>query len=857
MLAALIQDFLFVMIGAPIAFALFSSQSLFENLRKQKILLAVMAGFLTVLIGIEMVLPDDMVFRVVPSTTLDAKAGPLIFAGYLCGGIGVVLGGGIAVLFRLLTQGVSAYPELMSDIALPVAGLIIAKLLPPRITYAVPIKTLVTLILTSTGLTLFQLTLAGEWAPSTPDGVTAIATLAICSLSVLLVWFGIKIVVPLANSIARIISLQRRLDLAMQNSGMGMYVKRVGSDFVHFDANMMKIYELDYKPGPIPVSTWRAMVHPDDWPIVEEDIKRADRGEVVSVQREFRVVLASGETRYVRANRTTEFDVDGEPLRYVGTHTDLTDAHIAERERSIASKRLGVIVDNLPGVVFQSVYPLDGGPPHVAYISEKCFDIWGYTDQEIYADVDILTRAHDPQDAAAFLEMLDEAARTGEPIYHRYRIVNRDGDVRWLDFHGANQATANELRIEAIVLDVTKEVAAEHQLERQKELAFKAQKNESIGQMTGGVAHDFNNLLAVILGSLELLEDDETDETRLRLITAAKEASLRGADLTKNMLAFARKARLEPEVLDINTVVREAQNWIGRAIPESVSVQTSLLAGLWPTEIDRISLESALLNLIINARDAMDGKGKLTIETANVRIDQAYIDARDEELKPGRYVMLAVSDTGEGIDAQTLGHIFEPFYTTKEPGSGTGLGLSMVVGFVRQSFGSVQVYTEEGEGTTFKLYFPVSDKSLADVTQQVGRARAPVREAAARRILLVEDEQAVRETLTATLTRAGYQIVAAPSGDAALALFKEDDAFDLVVTDIVMPGALQGTSLSHELRKLDPDMPFVFMSGYASEATVHGNGLRPEDIRLMKPVQRADILDAVEKAIKTGTRPAP
>jgi signal transduction histidine kinase/ActR/RegA family two-component response regulator len=431
-------------------------------------------------------------------------------------------------------------------------------------------------------------------------------------------------------------------------------------------------------------------------------------------------------------------------------------------------------------------------------------------------------------------------------------MTARDGTERWLDYHGSSKTSDGRIIIEAIVLDVTREVAVQQQAEKQREIAYRAQKSESIGLLTGGIAHDFNNLLAVILGNLELLGDEDYKAKQPQLIEAAIAATMRGADLTKNLLAFARKARLTPEILDLNSVVREAKNWMGRTLPESVAVETSLLAGLWPVEVDRSSLESALLNLILNARDAMNRHGNLTIETANIRIDEAYIDTRDEELTPGRYVMLAVSDTGEGVKDSDLAAIFEPFFTTKPPGSGSGLGLSMIAGFMRQSGGTVQVYTELGEGTTFKLYFPAANASKLKAAAPTP-VEASTTNARGQRILLAEDETAVRETLVTILERAGYDVTATVSGDAAYVTFEADPTFDLLLTDIVMPGTLQGTGLATELRKRWTTLPVVFMSGYASEATVHGNGLRPEDIRLMKPVQRADLLAALRKVLKADT----
>ncbi len=436
---------------------------------------------------------------------------------------------------------------------------------------------------------------------------------------------------------------------------------------------------------------------------------------------------------------------------------------------------------------------------------------------------------------------------TGDPIRHRYKITAKDGQQRWLDFSGQVTLGTDRHQIRSIVLDVTQEVQAKEQADYQREVAFRAQKNESIGQLTGGMAHDFNNLLAVILGNLELLKDHDDPASQITQIDEAIDATLRGAELTQSLLSFARRATLTPKVLNINDIVRESKNWIGRTLPDSTIVETSLLAGLWDVKVDPNSLESAILNILLNGRDAIGGKGKLTLETANVRIEQPYIDARNEELVTGRYVMLAISDTGTGIPKDVLTSIFDPFFTTKEQGSGTGLGLSMVLGFMRQSEGTVQVYTEQGQGTTFKLYFPA-------VTDQAAAVPSPKLEIdpsqnELKKVLLAEDEPKVRSMLVSVLEKAGYGVTEAASGDEAFALYSQSSGFDVMVTDIVMPGDLQGTGLSRALRDITPDLPVVFMSGYASEATVHGNGLRPEDIRLTKPVQRSDFLLALSKAL--------
>jgi CheY-like chemotaxis protein len=258
-------------------------------------------------------------------------------------------------------------------------------------------------------------------------------------------------------------------------------------------------------------------------------------------------------------------------------------------------------------------------------------------------------------------------------------------------------------------------------------------------------------------------------------------------------------------------------------------------------------LESALLNLILNAQHAMASHGKVTIETTNLHIDEPIFGARTDELAPGRYVVLAVSDTGEGIKEEDLASVFEPFFTTKPPGSGSGLGLSMTIGFMRQSGGTIQVATERGVGTTFKLFFPVTAQKEQPSRPEKSRAGLS---GANRSVLIAEDEAAVRDTLVAMLSRAGYRVTAAKSGDEALKIFEADPTFDLLLTDIVMPGRLQGTHLARAVKQLRADLPVIFMSGYASESTLQGTELNPDDTRLMKPVRRADLLAALANALR-------
>ncbi len=846
MIGFILQSLTFLLLAGVLCYAVFIWEWAKRRKLMRQVLLGIIFGALVILLGMNSFLLEPL------GAPFDAKSGPLLFAGYLGGPLGALIAGICGALFRLSLGGPSPFLGVFMNLAIPAVGLAVSFLRPPRNLQVTHVSTIGIILVGFALLHLvpfWYLSTFGQGADRVSEAaVTAIAFTTIGSLSILVTWQILNYAVRFANEANRSAELVKQLDLAMRASGMGMFDHHIANSEVHFDAGMISIYGLDRAPGLVPQAEWEALIHPDDRSRVRDEMQKAWKSGNGMDGMDFRVIRQDGSQRDIRASWVIERDADGMAKRVTGVHSDLTNILEAERQHKVSQGRLEVIVENLPGVIFENVSS-DREVPDLAYITPKCKDIWGYSVEEFFADPSLFRQMHDPEDLPIFLQAQITSVETGKPMYHRYRITARDGQSRWLDYHGGTSIENGRMRIKGIVLDVTHEVEVQKQMEKEREISLRAQKNESVGQLTGGVAHDFNNLLAVILGSLELLDDDNEPSVQKELIETAKLATLRGADLTKNMLAFARQAPLNPEVLDLNNVVREARNWIGRTLPESVMVETSLLAGVWPIEADRTSLESALLNLILNARDAMEGYGKLTIETANVRIDDAYVDSRLEEIVPGRYVMLAVSDTGSGISEDNLGSIFEPFFTTKPPGVGSGLGLAMTVGFMRQSGGTVQVYTEIGEGTTFKLYFPVAmtstetpdDRLISGATAAGG----------GRRLLVAEDEDAVRNTLVTILERAGYHVTATATGDAAFAAFEADPNFEVLLTDIVMPGKLQGTHLAKVLREKWPDLPVLFMSGYASEATVHGNGLRPEDIRLMKPVQRAELLSAIGKVVTT------
>jgi signal transduction histidine kinase/DNA-binding response OmpR family regulator len=383
-------------------------------------------------------------------------------------------------------------------------------------------------------------------------------------------------------------------------------------------------------------------------------------------------------------------------------------------------------------------------------------------------------------------------------------------------------------------------VAAEINRRLDAEAALRqAQKMEAIGQLTGGVAHDFNNLLAVVLGSLETLRRRTvagaiapTDASFLRLVDAALQGGHRAALLTQRLLAFSRRQPLDPKPVNPNRLVSDMAELLHSTVRENVRIETVLAAGIWWTLLDANQLESAILNLAVNARDAMPEGGLLTIETANSHLDEAYA-GRHEEVTPGQYVMIAVSDTGAGMDAQTLSRAFDPFFTTKGIGEGTGLGLSQVYGFVKQSGGHVKIYSEPGQGTTVRLYLPrlsggIGESEVAEPARALGAADGEV-------ILVVEDDPHVRAYSIDMLTELGYRTLDAENGAAALALLEAHPEIRLLFTDVGLPGGMNGRQLADEAQRRRPELKVLYTTGYARNAIIHHGRLDPGLDLIVKP----------------------
>jgi signal transduction histidine kinase/ActR/RegA family two-component response regulator len=390
---------------------------------------------------------------------------------------------------------------------------------------------------------------------------------------------------------------------------------------------------------------------------------------------------------------------------------------------------------------------------------------------------------------------------------------------------------------------------------RASEQLIQLQKMDAVGQLTGGIAHDFNNILTIVLANADaILEDERLPAEITERARRICEAGERGTELTRQLLAFSRKQVLRPEPTELNELVTTTVRLLLRTLGEHIDVQINTAPRLWMTNVDRSQVQTALINLCINARDAMPSGGQLLIETRNVTLKPKYVAGQsDEDLMPGDYAMLAVIDTGAGMTRDVLERAFEPFFTTKQVGKGTGLGLSMVYGFIRQSKGHITIDSEVGRGTTVRMYFRRTEAPM-EATAPARRQELP---GGKERILVVEDEPSVRVVVSEQLRSLGYDVRHASNADDALAELRAH-RFDLLLTDVVMPGRLNGKGLSDEVARQWPETRIVFMSGYSKDALLREGQLASEVMLLPKPHQKADLARIIRNALggAGGTAPA-
>jgi PAS domain S-box-containing protein len=585
---------------------------------------------------------------------------------------------------------------------------------------------------------------------------------------------------------------------------------------------------------------WASIVHPGDIGRAAVVWRRAlATGDPYEV--EFRIRRADGAYRWhlIRAQpiRTAE----GAITQWVGTNTDIEEQRVAtealaalnadleqrvaertaERDRVWRNSRDLLVVVGTDGV-FRAV-----NPAWTAILGHRPEEAVGHSFRDFVW----------PADAEMTQQGLDAAAARADLTNFENRFRGRDGQPRWISWRTSVEGDL----VYAYGRDVTAEKEQAEALRQTEEALRQSQKMEAVGQLTGGLAHDFNNLLTGITGSLELLQM-RFAQGRLgeldRYFAAAQGAAKRAAALTHRLLAFSRRQTLDPRPTDVNRLVGGMEELIRRTVGPSVEIEVVGAVGLWTILVDPNQLENALLNLCINARDAMPDGGRLTIETANRWMDERA--ARARELTPGQYISLCVTDTGTGMTPEVVRRAFDPFYTTKPIGLGTGLGLSMIYGFVRQSGGQARIYSEAGQGTMVCLYLPrhVGAAAQADLPLPVP---VPQRAEDGATVLIVDDEPTVRMLVAEVLAEQGFVSVEAPDGPSGLALLESDRRIDLLITDVGLPGGINGRQLADAARMVRPGLKVLFITGYAENAVVRNGYLEAGMHVLTKPFTMEDL----------------
>jgi PAS domain S-box-containing protein len=574
-----------------------------------------------------------------------------------------------------------------------------------------------------------------------------------------------------------------------------------------------------------------------------EIIDRRDRECLASRCEQFSeetaIDVPGGGTRIVTSTRVPIFDKGGEPQFIVGVVNDLTDRKRAEDAERHNAEILSATITSMADAVLvtdevgQAILANPAAKRMFGDRTDVGSEDWARTYQRLRAD-GVTPFATD--------EMPIARALRGEAVDNLEILLRPVGTSKGthLIANGRPLRDATGALKGAVIVyrDVTEAKDTERQLRQ-------AQKMDAIGQLTGGIAHDFNNILTVITGTIEILAGAVADQPQYAAIAKMiDQAADRGADLTQHLLAFARKQPLRPRDTDVNALIRDTTKLLRASLGEQIEIETALEEDAWPALVDGSQLSTSLLNLAVNARDAMANGGKLTLETGNTYLDEAYARSQGE-VRPGPYVMIAVSDNGTGIPAAIRDKVFEPFFTTKGTGKGTGLGLSMVYGFVKQSGGHIRIYSEEGCGTTVKLYLPRAAAEAAPTADVGPPAAAGGREI----ILVVEDDELVRQYVTAQLHSLGYRTLEAANAAEALAIADRGTDFDLLFTDVIMPGAMNGRELAGEMARRRSNLKVLFTSGYSENALLDHGRLPAGVLLLAKPYRKSELAGMLRQAL--------
>jgi PAS domain S-box-containing protein len=660
-----------------------------------------------------------------------------------------------------------------------------------------------------------------------------------------------------------------RLQLALSaGNSIGTWDWDVAHDRVRADARFASLYGIDAVRAAegAPIADFFGGIHPDDVGRVRAEIQKTIR-DGVRFASEYRLLRADGTVRWVSAQGICIRDDAGACIRFPGVSFDITERVLAEQrlresdalaradaERVQLALKAGAIIGTWVWDLRRDRFTVDESfARHFGL--DPALGLEGLSLQQVIATVH-------PDDHAGLAAAIDDAVARGGAYAHQYRVRRADGRYYWVEANGRVELDAGgePLRFPGVLIDVehrrTLEAerdkaiadlrALNEQLEqrvaertvelmRAEEALRQAHKMEAVGQLTGGLAHDFNNLLTGISGSLELI-NTRLAQGRLadvdKYIQAAQSGASRAAALTHRLLAFSRRQTLAPRPTDVNGLIAGLRELIQRTVGPAIAVETAQAEGLWTALVDAPQLENALLNLCINARDAMPQGGRITIATANHDLDAA--SAKDYDLPPGDYLSLCVTDTGTGMTPDVIEKAFEPFFTTKPTGQGTGLGLSMIYGFAQQSGGQVRIRSAAGRGTTICIYLPRHLGEAESEQDAAAPADTPMR-GAGETVLVVDDEASIRFLVVDALEDQGYGVIEAEDGASGLAILDSDTRIDLLITDVGLPGGMNGRQLADAARVKRPDLKVLFITGYAENAVLNSGHLQPGMQILTKP----------------------